>query len=101
MVVSKLALEYTRLIGRQQRHARDLRHTAVSRMLDAGIPIAKVAKIVGSSPASMVRMAARYGHFALDELRSAIESIRRPEIHEGSSVISPVSESTSVASRVN
>lgn len=53
----------------------DLRHTAVSRMLNAGVPIAKVAKIVGWSPATMVRMAARYGHFSLDELRGAVESI--------------------------
>ena len=44
----------------------DLRHTAVSRMLNAGTPIAKVAKIVGWSPATMVRMAARYGHFSLE-----------------------------------
>ena len=36
----------------------DLRHTAVSRMLNARIPIAKVAKIAGWSPATMVRMAA-------------------------------------------
>jgi integrase len=57
----------------------DLRHTAVSRMLDAGVPIAKVAKIVGWSPSTMVKMAARYGHFALDELRSAVESITRPQ----------------------
>jgi integrase len=53
----------------------DLRHTAVSRMLNAGVPIAKVAKIVGWSPATMVRMAARYGHFSLNELRSAVEVI--------------------------
>jgi Phage integrase family len=50
----------------------DLRHTAVSRMLNAGTPIAKVAKIVGWSPATMVRMAARYGHFSLNELRGAM-----------------------------
>jgi hypothetical protein len=67
----------------------DLRHTAVSRMLDAGVPIAKVAKIVGWSPATMVRMAARYGHFALEELRSAVESISRPEIQKGSPVRRP------------
>lgn len=36
----------------------DLRHTAVSRMLNAGVPIAKVAKIAGWSTATMVRMAA-------------------------------------------
>ena len=53
----------------------DLRHTAVSRMLNAGVPIAKVAKIAGWSPATMVRMAARYGHFSLNELRTAVETI--------------------------
>jgi len=79
----------------------DLRHTAVSRMLDAGVPIAKVAKIVGWSAATMVRMAARYGHFALEELRSAVESISRPEIQAGSPVFSPVSDSSAGASRAN
>ena len=44
-------------------------------MLNAGVPIAKVAKIVGWSQATMVRMTARYGHFSLNELRSAVESI--------------------------
>jgi hypothetical protein len=37
----------------------------------------------------MVRMAARYGHFALEELRSAVESISRPEIQEESPVNPP------------
>ena len=83
----------------------DLRHTAVSRMLDAGVPIAKVAKIVGWSPATMVRMAARYGHFALEELRSAVDSISRikiqPEIQQGSPVFSPVSETVATSTRAN
>ncbi len=70
----------------------DLRHTAVSRMLNAGIPIAKVAKIVGWSPATMVRMAARYGHFSLNELRDAVESINGAGIEAGSLVFSPVSD---------
>jgi integrase len=56
----------------------DLRHTAVSRMLNAGIPIAKVAKIVGWSASTMVLMAKRYGHFSLNELRDAVESISAP-----------------------
>jgi len=56
----------------------DLKHTAVSRMLDAGVPIAKIAKIVGWSPATMVRMSARYGHFGLEDLRGAVETISRP-----------------------
>jgi integrase len=79
----------------------DLRHTAVSRMLDAGVPIAKVAKIVGWSPATMVRMAARYGHFNLEELRSAVESISRTEIQEGSPVFSPVLATAAPTYRAN
>jgi hypothetical protein len=58
-------------------------------MLDAAVPIAKAAKIVGWSPATMVRMAARYGHFALEELRSAVESISRAEIPQGSPSFPP------------
>jgi integrase len=69
----------------------DCRHTAVSRMLDAGTPLPKVAKIVGWSPATMVRMAARYGHFSLEELRGAVESISRGGIPKGSPVFPPVS----------
>jgi integrase len=79
----------------------DLRHTAVSRMLNAGIPIAKVAKIVGWSPATMVRMAARYGHFSLNELRGAVESINGAGIEAGSPVFSPVSRETTEAKRPN
>jgi integrase len=79
----------------------DLRHTAVSRMLNAGIPIAKVAKIVGWSPATMVRMAARYGHFSLNELRGAVESISGAGIQGQSPVYSPVSETASAKGRAN
>ena len=70
----------------------DLKHTAVSRMLDAGVPIAKIAKIVGWSPATMVRMSARYGHFSLADLRGAVETITSPaecEIDQGSPVNPP------------
>jgi integrase len=79
----------------------DLRHTAVSRMLNAGVPIAKVAKIVGWSTATMVRMAARYGHFTLNELRGAVESISGTGIQGESPVFSPVSKESSVSSRPN
>ena len=61
----------------------DLRHTAVSRTLNAGVPIAKVAKIVGWSTATIVRMAARYGHFTLNELRRAMESISSTTLEGG------------------
>jgi len=60
---------------------------------DAGVPIAKVAKMSAGVPAKTVRMAARYGHFALEELHSAVDSISRtetrPEIQEGSPVFPP------------
>jgi integrase len=79
----------------------DLRHTAVSRMLNAGVPLAKVAKIAGWSPATMVRMAARYGHFSLNDLRGAVESISGGEIHPGSLVFSPVSTRTIKTARAN
>ena len=36
----------------------DLRHTAISRMIDGGVPLPKIAKIVGWSPSTMVKMAA-------------------------------------------
>lgn len=79
----------------------DLRHTAVSRMLNAGTPIAKVAKIVGWSPATMVRMAARYGHFSLNELRGAVESISGAGIEAQSPVFSPVSAEKKGETRPN
>jgi hypothetical protein len=80
---------------------KDLRHTAVSGMLNAGVPMAKVAKIVGWSTATMVRMAARYGHFTLDELRGAMESISSSAIPAVSPVNSPVSDAALVDSRPN
>jgi integrase len=79
----------------------DLRHTAVSRMLNAGVPIAKLAKIVGWGTATMVRMAARYGHFTLDELRGAMDSISSTTLQTKSPVFSPVSEDASGGARPN
>jgi hypothetical protein len=70
-------------------------------MLNAGVPIAKVAKIVGWSTATMVRMAARYGHFTLDELRGAMDRISSITIQAESPVNSPVSEEASANARVN
>ena len=77
----------------------DLRHTAISRMIDAGVPLPKIAKIVGWAPATMVRMAARYGHFNLDSLRDAVASIS-PEI-SGESPVNPPGRKTLTPERVN
>ena len=56
----------------------DLRHSAVSRMIAARIPIPIIAKVVGWSPSTMAKMASRYGHFGIEELRSAVDSISLP-----------------------
>jgi len=53
----------------------DLRHTAVSRMIAARIPLPKIAKIVGWSPSTMAKMAARYGHFGIEDLRDAVAAL--------------------------
>ena len=47
-------------------------------MIAARIPLPIVAKIVGWAPGALAKMAARYGHFGVEEMRSALESIVRP-----------------------
>ena len=53
----------------------DLRHTAVSRMVTAKVPLTTIAKIVGWSQSTTVAMAARYAHADMDEMRVAVEQI--------------------------
>ncbi|HEX4065118.1 MAG TPA: integrase [Acidobacteriaceae bacterium] len=56
----------------------DTRHTFCSRAIRARVPLPMLAKIVGWSPSTLAKMAARYGHFGLEELRDAMESMGRP-----------------------
>ena len=44
-------------------------------MIAARVPLPIIAKIVGWSDGTMAKMAARYGHFGVDELREAVEAI--------------------------
>jgi integrase len=53
----------------------DLRHSAVSRMIAARVPLPIIAKVVGWTSSTMAKMAARYGHFGIEELRGAVEAI--------------------------
>jgi hypothetical protein len=53
----------------------DLRHSAVSRMIAARVPLPIIAKIVGWAPGTMAKMAARYGHFGIEEPRGTVEAI--------------------------
>ena len=55
-------------------------------MIAARIPIPIIAKVVGWSTSTMAKMAARYGHFGIEELRIAVESISvtaNPQIAAG------------------
>ena len=53
----------------------DLRHSAVSRMIAARVPVPIIAKNVGWRAGTMAKMAGRYGHFGIEELRGAVEAI--------------------------
>jgi hypothetical protein len=55
----------------------DLRHTGASRLITAGVPLPIVGKLLGWSAGTLAKMSARYGHFSLDEMRSALESAQR------------------------
>ena len=46
----------------------DLRHTAVTRLLEAGISYPVVASMMGWSAATAIRMAKRYGHIGSQAL---------------------------------
>jgi len=79
----------------------DLRHTAVSRMIAAGIPLPIIAKIVGWSAGTMAKMAARYGHFGMEELRGAVEAMSALKIEAGSPQFSPQLEPHAATGAVN
>lgn len=53
----------------------DLRHTGVTKMLNAKVPLTKVVKIVGWTPATTVRMATVYGHFVTEDLREGVNAL--------------------------
>ncbi|HTF69765.1 MAG TPA: site-specific integrase [Edaphobacter sp.] len=52
----------------------DLRHTAITHLIQTKTPIPIIAQLVGWSPSQMILMAARYGHYEMDILREAIET---------------------------
>ncbi|MCU1308067.1 MAG: hypothetical protein JWN45_2762 [Acidobacteriaceae bacterium] len=69
----------------------DLRHTAVTRLLEAGIPYPVVASMMGWSAATAIRMAKRYGHIGSKALRDAAV-VRRVKIEPASLKKSPKSQ---------
>ncbi len=90
-----VAVELPQALAKIRLH--DLRHTGVSRMIAARVPLPMVGKIVGWSAGTLAKMAARYGHFSIEEMRSALESIGRgPEISQGYPKKSPKSASEEI-----
>jgi integrase len=75
----KEAWEAARDRAKVQCRFHDLRHTGCTRMLEAGAPFPLVARIMGWSTATTVRMAKRYGHIGHAALRNAVESISAPK----------------------
>ena len=90
----KEAWEYARKRARLQNiRIHDIRHSAVSRMIQGGVPLPLLARIVGWSAGTMARMAARYGHFTTESMRAAVEMISAPqEISAGYPKKSPKSD---------
>ena len=75
----------------------DLRHSAVTRLLEAGIPYPVVASIMGWSAATAIRMAKRYGHIGQKALRDAMDVLCRGEIGAVSLKKSPKSQEYQIA----
>ena len=58
----------------------DLRHSTVTRLLEAGTPYPVVASMMGWSAATAIRMAKRYGHIGNKALRDAADVLGRVRI---------------------
>jgi hypothetical protein len=56
-------------------------------MLEAGVPFATVAVIMGWSPAATVRMAKRYGHIGQTAQRQAVGAINDINFDAGARII--------------
>ena len=61
----------------------DCRHSAATKLLEEGTPLAVVAQILGWSASTAVRMAKRYGHIRPEVQRKALEAVATPEIQTG------------------
>jgi len=69
--------------ARLQCRYHDLRHTAITRLLEAGIPYPVVAHMMGWSAATAIRMAKRYVHIGNQALRDAADvlgAVKLPKI---------------------
>jgi len=72
----------------------DLRHTCCTRLLEQGVSLPIVGRILGWAPSTTVRMAQRYGHIGQDAQRDAIALL--DQAPAASPVPQPTSEGTSI-----
>jgi hypothetical protein len=85
----------------------DLRHSAATKMLEKGVPIATVAQVLGWSASTAIRMAKRYGHIRPEAQRRVLESIAtalpepRPSTRQGGDLGAVPSQIPSQARSVN
>jgi len=62
----------------------DLRHSFCTRWMSAGKPLPMLGKYVGWEPSTQVRMAARYGHPSVEDMRKWLDNEpAAPEIFDG------------------
>ena len=74
----KVAWTSARRAAEVQCRFHDLRHTCITRLLEAGVPLSVVASLMGWSPATTTRMAKRYAHFGDSTQRRAMETLDPP-----------------------
>jgi integrase len=61
--------------GRVKCRFHDLRHSAVTRLLEAGVSFPIVASLLGWSPSTTTKMAKRYGHIGSAAHREAVAAL--------------------------
>ncbi|MGB8028811.1 MAG: integrase [Terracidiphilus sp.] len=64
----------------------DLRHSCVTRLVQGGTPVVKIAKLVGWSNSTAIKMALRYSHPSTEDLRADVEAASLPEPPESNPV---------------
>lgn len=72
--MSKYFREARRAVGMDWLHFHDLRHSAASEMINAGVDLYTVGAVLGHKSATSTK---RYSHLATDSLRSALTKIGR------------------------
>ena len=77
----------------------DLRHTAVTRLLESGQPFAVVADIMGWSAATAVRMVKRYGHIGDSARRRAMAALDATQGQSADATATATPESAQTVAR--